>query len=56
VFARRLIERLRQRPALGRGSEQLRGDLSAREWDVLDLVCRGERPEAIWPPTSASAS
>jgi len=47
VFARRLIERLRQRPALGRGSEQLRGDLSAREWDVLDLVCRGERPEAI---------
>jgi DNA-binding NarL/FixJ family response regulator len=47
VFARRLIERLRQRPALGRGSEQLRGDLSAREWDVLDLVCRGERPDAI---------
>lgn len=47
VFARRLIERLRQRPALGRDSEQLRGDLSAREWDVLDLVCRGERPDAI---------
>jgi DNA-binding NarL/FixJ family response regulator len=47
VFARRLIERLRQRPSLGRDSTQLRGDLSAREWDVLDLVCRGERPDAI---------
>jgi len=46
-FTATLIEELRRLPQSGDGMRPVRSDLTSREWEVLDLVARGESEEEI---------
>jgi DNA-binding NarL/FixJ family response regulator len=47
TMTKQLIEHLRSMPAEGRAFRPVRSRLTAREWDVLDLLCEGRRTAEI---------
>ena len=45
--SKQLIDHLRAMPVEGRALRPVRSRLTAREWDVLDLLCEGRRTAEI---------
>jgi two-component system, NarL family, response regulator LiaR len=46
-LAARLVEAIRRTPEDGAGLRPVRSSLTAREWEVLDLLCQGMSTEGI---------
>lgn len=46
-FAAVLVERLHDEPESGRGLRPIRSNLTAREWEVADLMCSGFNTQQI---------
>jgi DNA-binding NarL/FixJ family response regulator len=47
ALMRRVIEQLRQVPAIGAGMRPIHSPLTRREWEVLDLMCDGRSTEEM---------
>lgn len=47
ALMRRVIEQLRQVPAIGAGMRPIHSPLTRREWEVLDLMCDGRTTEEM---------
>jgi two-component system nitrate/nitrite response regulator NarL len=47
TLMRRVIEQLRQVPAIGAGMRPIHSPLTRREWEVLDLMCDGRTTEEM---------
>jgi two-component system nitrate/nitrite response regulator NarL len=47
ALMRRVIEQLRQVPAIGAGMRPIHSPLTRREWEVLDLMCDGRSTDEM---------
>jgi DNA-binding NarL/FixJ family response regulator len=47
TLMRRVIDQLRQVPAIGAGMRPIHSPLTRREWEVLDLICDGRTTEEM---------